>query len=105
MATNILVETVPQRKALKARDMPVMAAKCSTCPFKGNGNIELRNRIMQRMFKTSQICHAPALKGKKQTHLCRGARDEQLTVLFRLGFLTEPTDQAFKETSDRILKG
>jgi hypothetical protein len=86
--------------------MPIMAVKCPSCPFNDGGDIELRNSVMERtILKASQICHHPALKGKRQTHLCRGARDEQLTILFRLGLLPEATDQAFKETSDRILRG
>lgn len=86
------------------RDMPIMASKCASCPFGENGDIELRNRVIARTLgKPSQICHHPALHGKKQTHLCRGARDEQLTILYRLGLLSEPTDATFTETSNRVL--
>jgi hypothetical protein len=38
-------------------------------------------------FSHSQICHHPALSGKKETHLCLTGRDFQLQLLFRLGFL------------------
>ena len=84
------------------RNWPVMAAKCESCPFREGGDIELRNRVMERtVLQASQICHHPRIHGKKETHLCRGARDEQLTILFRLGMLPEPTDKAFAEASAR----
>ena len=87
------------------RNWPVMAAKCESCPFREGGDIELRNRVMERtVLQASQICHHPRLHGKKETHLCRGARDEQLTILFRLGMLPEPTDKAFAEASARYVK-
>lgn len=85
---------------------PVMAEKCASCPFREGGDIELRNRVLGRtILQASQICHHPRLHGKKQTHLCRGARDEQLTILYRMGLIPEPTDAAFEETSKRILGG
>ena len=88
------------------RNWPVMAAKCESCPFREGGDMELRNRVMERtVLQASQICHHPRLHGKKETHLCRGARDEQLTILFRLGMLPEPTDRAFAEASARYLEG
>jgi hypothetical protein len=88
----------------KIKNWPVMQAKCPSCPFGPNGDIELRNRVMERtILQASQICHHPAIHGKKQTHLCRGARDEQLTILYRMGLLNEPTDAAFAETSKRYL--
>ncbi len=84
---------------------PVMAAKCESCPFREGGDIELRNKVMERTILTaSQVCHHPRTHGKKETHLCRGARDEQLTILHRLGWLPEATDQAFAEASARYVK-
>ena len=84
---------------------PVMAAKCESCPFREGGDIELRNKVMERTILTaSQVCHHPRIHGKKETHLCRGARDEQLTILHRLGLLPEATDQAFAEASARYVK-
>jgi len=81
-----------------------MKEKCASCPFGPNGDRELRAKVIERTgFNASQICHHPAIHGKKQTHLCRGARDEQLTILHRMGWISEPTDAAFAETSRRIL--
>lgn len=36
-------------------------------------------------------------------YLCRGARDMQLTVLYRMGLISAPTDEAFTATSNRVL--
>ena len=83
---------------------PVMASKCASCPFNPDGDVSLRNAVMGRtLLQASQICHHPRIHGKKETHLCRGARDEQLTILYRLGWLSEPTDEAFNAASERIL--
>ena len=81
--------------------MPVMAKQCPTCVFakapdgKHWLNPELAELVEGRMFECSQICHSPRLHGKKETHLCRGTRDRQAEVLFRMGFLEAPTDEAW----------
>ena len=85
------------------RSMPVMAARCVSCPFNPGGDLQLRTAILGRtLFQASQICHHPRTHGRKETHLCRGARDEQLTLLHRLGWITAATDQAFTEASQRF---
>lgn len=49
-----------------------MASMCASCPFREGGDIELRNRVMERtIFQASQICHHPRTHGRKETHLCR----------------------------------
>lgn len=81
---------------MNVRGWPVMAAKCSTCPFReGSAFSELRASVESRLLQASQICHHPALSGKRETHLCRGARDQQQQLLYRLGYLDEPTDEAW----------
>lgn len=84
------------------RHWPIMTAQCASCPFREIGDIAVRNSVMSRLFDASQICHHPRLHGKKETHLCRGARDLQLTILYRMGWLPEPTDQAFREKSEQL---
>lgn len=77
-----------------------MKSKCSSCPFGGNGDPELRESVISRnLLNQSQICHHPTLSGKAETHLCRGARDVQLVWLYRLGFIEQPTDRAFSEAA------
>ncbi len=82
---------------------PVMPAKCKTCPFGPNGDPQLAHAVLDRtLFQSSQICHHPVLKKKKETHLCRGQRDEQLVLLHRMGWIEEPTDEAFTKRSREL---
>jgi hypothetical protein len=78
-----------------------MAKQCRTCVFakKEDGSWltpELAKMVEGRMMTCSQICHSPRLKGKKETHLCRGTRDRQIELMYRIGFLPEPTDAAWE---------
>jgi hypothetical protein len=80
-----------------------MKEQCGTCPFLKDKcgrfpDPKLVASIEARILtKASQICHHPSLHGKRQTHLCRGARDFQLMIFHRLGVLAEPTDKAWEE--------
>lgn len=82
-----------------------MKRQCATCPFRTNErgryrDTKLVNKIQaQCLSKASQICHHPVLEGKPETHLCRGARDFQLTIFYHLGVIDAPTDEAW---SDRM---
>lgn len=90
---------------MKIAQMKVMSSKCVTCPFREDGDADLARAVRSRtLLQASQICHHPALKGKKQNHLCRGARGEQLALLHRMGLLPEPTDEAFTEASMRYAR-
>jgi hypothetical protein len=84
-----------------------MAHCCATCPFGEDGDPDLRESVISRIvtLQASQICHHPALHGKRQTHLCRGARTFQLTILHRMGMIAEPADQAFNEASAMAMRG
>lgn len=75
---------------------------CASCPFQPGGDAHLRASIEARAFSNSQICHHPVLNGKKETHLCRGSRDYQLEMLYRLGFIVAPTDEAFALKSKEL---
>ena len=80
-----------------------MPAKCTTCPFGENGDRRLAANVLDRtLFQSSQICHHPVLHGKNETHLCRGQRDEQLELLYRMGWIEEPTDAAFAKRSQEL---
>lgn len=68
--------------------------------FREGGDRALQAAAIQRTgFNASQVCHHPRLAGRKETHLCRGARDHQLTLLYRLGMIPEATDAAFAAES------
>ena len=75
--------------------------KCSSCPFRKNKQGRHRDerlvaRIQQDVITdASQVCHHPRLSGKAEHSLCRGARDFQLQIYFRMGFLEEPTDKCW----------
>lgn len=80
-------------------NMPVMKGKCKSCPFheKHQGQIEIANMVRKRcMTEASQVCHHPQLQGKKETHLCRGARDYQQQIFHRMGVIDAPTDEAWE---------
>lgn len=88
---------------------PVMKTQCQTCPFRSDstGNYPdpmLVSKIQQQCLTTaSQICHHPRLMGKPETHLCRGARDFQNTIFYRLGVLESPTDHAWLKKANSPL--
>lgn len=86
------------------RNMPVMKESCATCPFRDTGWQELRTKIIKRILtEASQTCHSTgSVKGKRDTHLCRGARDAQLQFFFRLGVISEPTDKAWSEKATQL---
>lgn len=84
---------------------PVMPAQCQTCPFRDQKDRSLAVEVLNRTgLHASQICHHPKLSGKKETHLCRGVRDHQLTLLFRLGYIEDATDTAFTKASEAALR-
>lgn len=81
--------------------MPTMPAMCHTCPFGPNGDHDLRARIESRLLTVSQTCHSTgAVHGAPDTYVCRGARDWQQMILYRLGFLEAPTDEAWRKQAD-----
>lgn len=89
-------------RRLRPIDMPVMAAKCTSCPFREGGDPDLRARVSSLVLtEASQVCHHPAIAGKPQTHLCRGARDLQIEMFHRLGVIDSPTDEAWAQAAKR----
>ena len=86
---------------------PIMPQKCASCPFRDNkdgepiGDIQLRNKVQTRcLTEGSQICHHPNLRSKPSTHLCRGARDFQLQIFYRLGVIDALTDEAWQKAME-----
>lgn len=78
--------------------MPVMAAMCATCVFLPEieaQDPDLADSVKRRLLKSSLHCHSTGYP--VGTHLCRGARDWQLQVLYRLGVLEAPTDEAWEK--------
>jgi hypothetical protein len=79
--------------------LPVNAIKCRTCPFVQSHEqaIALQNTIIARMFQGggSQICHGTEGQNREPRSLCRGAREQMLTLFYRMGFIDEATDEAW----------
>jgi hypothetical protein len=76
---------------------------CATCPWREGSPYEYLREGLEAsaLSEASRICHSTgsnnainAQTGKPEA-LCRGARDSQLRFLVALGFLSEPTDQAW----------
>ncbi len=84
-----------------------MAANCATCPFRPKaegGWEEVRELLTQRaLSEASPICHSTgpgALKRPQSgrftpARICRGARNFQLEIFARLGWIEAPTDEAW----------
>ena len=76
---------------------------CPTCPFSKNGDLATRQKVEQRCLTDgSQICHHPALHGKEQTNLCRGARNYQQQIFHRMGVIEAATDEAWSKAMDAM---
>ena len=76
---------------------------CATCPFRDGSPYEnLRETLTaSALSEASRICHSTGSnnainrKTGKPPHLCRGARDVQLKVMFALEVIDTPTDEAW----------
>lgn len=88
---------------------PPCKVMCKTCPFRDGSPYEsLRAHLMESSLKEgSRECHSTGTKGfkgntKKPARTCRGSRDFQLQVMYRLGVLSAPTDEAWEERRKEI---
>lgn len=82
------------------KKLPIMPVQCSTCPFRDGGWTYLRPLLVQRAISDgTPICHSTGLALTKRVrgraHLCRGARDLQLMIFHRIGFIEARTDEAW----------
>lgn len=89
-------------------NLAVMPAMCATCPFRETGLTEYRQLLIERSLAldgdggSSPICHSTGdglpehdIDAKAPALTCRGARDLQLTYFHAIGFLDQPTDEAW----------
>lgn len=89
-------------------DWLVMAKQCSTCVLRTDAqgryiDPHIAKTVTDRcLTEASQICHHPALHGKRETHLCRGTRDYQINFFYRIGFLDAPTDEAWNRKRQQL---
>lgn len=90
---------------MNAENLPLRQTKCATCPFRAGAKTSfVAPVITERIIdESSHICHSTGNNNAfhKRTgapsHLCRGARDLQLKLFCAMGFLSEPTDEAWNE--------
>ena len=82
--------------------LPVQPSMCSTCPFRpGSPYAHLVPTLTaSALQEKSRICHSTgtsAIMGRtgKPELLCRGARDVQMQVFHRMGFIEAATDEAW----------
>lgn len=80
-----------------------MPACCKTCPFRDGSPYEyLREALAESaLTEATRICHSTGSNNAinrrtgKPARSCRGARDLQLKMFHEMGFLPEPTDEAW----------
>jgi hypothetical protein len=83
----------------------VRRTNCATCPWReGSPYAYLKDKLQESAItEGSRICHSTGSNNAinhrtgKPPMICRGARDEQLQFLHRIGFLREPTDRCWNE--------
>jgi len=89
----------------KAVDLPIRKDQCKTCPFrdKEDGGWEnVRPLLIGRaLSEATPICHSTGKAlvrhggEKPKAHLCRAARNLQLGFFHSIGFISDPTDEAW----------
>lgn len=91
--------------------MKVMKKSCATCPFRPGSEYTylVPDLTACALTKKSRICHStgnnPVIKRVKvPPAICRGSRDVQLQVFYRLGVIAEPTDKAWEEAWNKMKK-
>ncbi len=90
---------MPTRRMRDVRKLLIMPKKCKTCPFNDDGCKELRKTVEARLLEVSQTCHSTGVARtppRKDTHICRGARNYQNEMMYRLGVISAPTDEAWE---------
>lgn len=96
---------------MKARkDLPLRKTMCQTCPFgPGSPTAYLAADLAaSAMTEASRICHSTGSKNAFHArtglppHICRGARDVQLSFMAAAGVIDAPTDEAWDVARARI---
>lgn len=92
-------------KKRQLRHMAVQGKPYKTCPFAGKQpvdlsplrQLEITRNIVE--LRGQHFCHSADNK-----KICRGGRYLQLRVLYAIGLLDTPTDEAFNQAMDRALE-
>jgi hypothetical protein len=82
---------------------------CATCPWqKDSPYADLIPMLLDSAFsQASRICHCTGSNAINENtgkieRLCRGARDAQLDLLYKRGFLAAPTDEAWVQKCEEL---
>lgn len=83
--------------------IPVMPQKCASCPFReGSKTAFLALHLAESaLTQSSRICHSTGSNNAfhrrtgKPERICRGSRDVQIQYFYSIGFIAEPTDEAW----------
>jgi hypothetical protein len=97
-------------KTKKVKSMAVNETMCATCPFREGSPYQylLHDLKHSALTQSSRICHSTGSNNAinrrtgKPAALCRGARDAQLQMFHKMGFLSEPTDAAWTEKCNEM---
>lgn len=88
----------------------VMPEMCATCPFRPRSKYAFLadDLAASALSKASRICHSTGgnnaihRRTGKPPKICRGARDLQLRMFFRLGVIDAPTDEAWERAWEKM---
>lgn len=86
---------------MKHKRLPVMSAMCATCPFRPDSPHRefFVPLAYSAMTDASRICHSTGVndlyQSGKPERLCRGARNLQLKLWAKSGFISAATDRAW----------
>ena len=97
-------------RSKKQSNLPLRKTMCATCPFRaGSPTAYLAADLAaSAMTEASRICHSTGSRNAfhERTglpeHLCRGAREVQLSFMATAGVIDAPTDEAWNVARARI---
>lgn len=103
---------IQERRVCHAMKLPVMKAKCATCPFREGGLEVVKTTLQIRsLTDASPFCHSTGkqalteITGKPslgEERVCRGARDFQIYCFYAVGLLPEPTEEAWNKKCEEL---
>ncbi|HEY9764557.1 MAG TPA: hypothetical protein V6D07_18665 [Trichocoleus sp.] len=85
----------------------VRPAMCSKCPWRPENQSRFGSRLLAKLTEmvlnySNHFCHLEQDHGERSTWNCRGSRDLQLKIAFNMGVIPEPTDEAWRQTLEKI---
>jgi hypothetical protein len=94
--------TMTNTKKINASTMEVQVKPCKSCPFAGEEPIELpvetQIEINKNLTNSTHLCHS-----SNNRLICRGGRNLQLKIFYRMGWISEPTDESLQEVFNKYL--